>query len=409
MITVDDDYSEIAEKVEAGQRLTREEGIRLFDADLFTLGALANQVRERMHGDAAYYTHTLHLNYSNGCVLSCGLCAFYRPLDHKEAYTFSLEEIARKAETAGKLGVREFHITGGLNPRLPFDYYEEMFRTLKKIVPAATVKAFTSVEIDFFSKLYRLSVDEVFQRLKAAGMDCMPGGGAEILAKRVRNIICPEKISGERWIEVQQQAHLHGLPTNATMLYGHVETIEERVDHMLAIRALQEETLRQACLSGRQACLSGRQAQGGAGVQAFVPLSYHAEGTAFPDLPPTTGFEDLKVYAVSRLVLDNVPHIKLLWTYVGTKMIQVALDFGVDDVGSTNMEERIVKAAGANHYDAPSVDDLTDMIQKAGRTPQLIDSLYGAESVIPAKAGIRRRPHANEDPRLCEDDLRSLS
>ena len=351
------DYSEIAEKVEAGQRLTREEGIRLFDADLFTLGALANQARERMHGDAAYYTHTLHLNYSNACVLSCGLCAFYRPLDHKEAYTFPLEEIVAKAEAAGKLGVREFHITGGLNPKLPFDYYEEMFRTLKRIVPTATVKAFTSVEIDFFSKLFRLSVDEVFQRLKAAGMDCMPGGGAEILAKRVRQIICPEKISGERWVEVQRQAPLNGLPTNATMLYGHVETVEERVDHMLAIRALQEET---------------------GGVQAFVPLSYHAEGTAFPDLPPTTGFEDLKVYAVSRLLLDNVPHIKLLWTYVGTKMIQVALDFGVDDVGSTNMEERIVKAAGANHCDAPSVDELTDMIEKAGRTPQLIDSLYGA-------------------------------
>ena len=360
MITISPGYSEIAEKVKAGHRLTREEGILLFDADLFTLGTLANTVRERMHGDAAYYTHTLHLNYSNACVLSCGLCAFYRPLDHKEAYTFPLEQIAQKAEAGAKLGVREFHITGGLNPKLPFEYYEEMFRILKRIVPGATVKAFTSVEIDFFSKLYRLSVDEVFQRLKAAGMDCMPGGGAEILARRVRQIICPEKISGERWIEVQRQAHRNGLPTNATMLYGHVETLEERVDHMLAIRALQDET---------------------GGVQAFVPLSYHAEGTAFPDLPPTTGFEDLKVYAVSRLILDNVPHLKLLWTYVGTKMIQVALDFGVDDVGSTNMEERIVKAAGANHYDAPSVDELTSMIEKAGRTPQLIDSLYANGAV----------------------------
>jgi len=357
--TISADYSGIAEKVEAGARLTREEGVMLFDADLFTLGALANTVRERMHGDAAYYTHTLHLNYSNACVLSCGLCAFYRPLGHKEAYTFPLEEIAKKAEAGARVGVREFHITGGLNPKLPFEYYEEMFRTLKRIVPGATVKAFTSVEIDFFSKLYRLSVDEVFQRLKSAGMDCMPGGGAEILARRVRDIICPEKISGERWVEVQKQAHLNGLPTNATMLYGHVETIEERVDHMLAIRALQDET---------------------GGVQAFVPLSYHAEGTEFPDLPATTGFEDLKVYAVSRLMLDNVPHIKLLWTYVGTKMIQVALDFGVDDVGSTNMEERIVKAAGANHYDAPSMDELTSMIEKAGRTPRLIDSLYGARN-----------------------------
>ncbi len=348
-------YADIAAKVEAGQRLTRDEGIRLFDADLFSLGELANLARERLHGDNTYYTHTLHLNYSNACVLTCGLCAFYRPLEHKEAYTFSMEQIAQKAEAAKKAGVREFHITGGLNPKLPFSYYEEMFRTLKRIVPEATVKAFTSVEIDFFSKLYRMTVDEVFQKLKAAGMDCMPGGGAEILAKRVRQIICPDKISGERWLEVQAQAHRNGIPTNATMLYGHVETIPERVDHMISIRALQDET---------------------GGVQAFVPLSFHAEGTEFADMPPTTGFEDLKVYAVSRLMLDNVPHIKLLWTYVGTKMIQVALHFGVDDVGSTNMEERIVKAAGANHYDAPSVDELTAMITAAGRTPKMIDSLY---------------------------------
>lgn len=357
-------HPEIAEKVESGQRLTREEGIRLWNLDLFTLGSLANRVRERLHGSNTYYTHTLHLNYSNACVLSCGLCAFYRPLGHAQAYTFSLEQIAQKAQAAGQAGVREFHITGGLNPKLSLDYYEQMFRTLKKIVPTATIKAFTSVEIDFFAKLFRLSVDELFQRLKVAGMDCMPGGGAEILAKRVRQIICPEKISGERWLAVQRQAHLNSIPTNATMLYGHVETSEERIDHMLAIRSLQDETLRQGLRA--------------AGVQAFVPLAYHAEGTAFPDLPPTTGFEDLKVYAISRLMLDNVPHIKLLWTYVGTKMIQVALDFGVDDVGSTNMEERIVKAAGANHIDAPSVDELTQMIRNAGRTPHLIDSLYEA-------------------------------
>lgn len=353
--TIDSDFAAIEEKVKAGQRLTFEEGVRLFEADLFTLGSLANVVRERLHGDAAYYTHTLHLNYSNACVLSCGLCAYFRPLDHKEAYTFSMEEIAQKAEAAGKVGVREFHITGGLNPRLPLEYYEEMIRTLKRVVPGVTVKSFTSVEIDFFSKLYRVPVPEIFRRLKESGMDCMPGGGAEILAERVRRIICPEKISGEKWLAVQKQAHLNGIPTNATMLYGHVETLEERIDHMIAIRTLQDET---------------------GAVQAFVPLSYHAEGTAFPEIPPTTGFEDLRVYAISRLMLDNVPHIKLLWTYVGTKMIQVALDFGVDDVGSTNLEERIVKAAGANHFDAPSMDELTSMIARAGRVPRLINSLY---------------------------------
>jgi len=354
-VAVETDFTEITQKVEQGERLSREEGVQLFNADLFTLGKLANVVRERLHGDNTYYTHTLHLNYSNACVLSCGLCAFYRPLEDKEAYTFSVEEMKKKALKAGEFGVREFHITGGLNPKLPFEYYEDMFRALKEAVPGCTAKAFTSVEIDFFAKLYRMTVDEVFQKLKDAGMDCMPGGGAEILAERVRKIICPEKLSGERWLEVQKQAHRNGIPTNATMLYGHFETNEERIDHMISIREMQDETQ---------------------GVQAFVPLSFHAEGTEFPDILPTTGFEDLKVYAISRLMLDNVSHIKLLWTYVGTKMIQVALDFGVDDVGSTNLEERIVKAAGADHFDAPTVDELTDMIQKAGRTPQLINSLY---------------------------------
>ncbi len=353
--TISPDLGEIAEKVQAGRRLSREEGIRLFGADLFTLGALADEVRRRLHQKKAYYTHTLHLNYSNACILTCGLCAFYRPLGHTEAYTFSLEEIKRRAAQAAKVGVREFHITGGLNPRLSFDYYEGMIRALKQAVPSATVKAFTSVEIDFFSRIYRLSVDEVFQRLKAAGLDCMPGGGAEILGERVRKIICPDKISGERWLAIQRQAHLNGVPTNATMLYGHVETIEERVDHMLALRELQDET---------------------GAIQAFVPLSFHAENTAFPEILPTTGFEDLAVYAVSRLLLDNIPHIKLLWTYVGTKMIQVALDFGVDDVGSTNLEERIVKAAGANHQDAPTVEELTQMILRSGRLPCLVNSLY---------------------------------
>lgn len=368
------EFSDIAEKVEAGERLTRAEGIRLFAADLFTLGRLAHRVRQRLHGRNTYYTHTLHLNYSNACILSCGLCAFYRPLDHAEAYTFSMDQIAEKAASAGRAGVREFHITGGLNPRLPLEYYEEMIRTLKRIVPTATVKAFTCVEIDFFSRKFRMPVPDLFRRLREAGLDCMPGGGAEILSRRVRQILCPEKISGEQWLQVQRQAHQAGIPTNATMLYGHVETVEERVDHMLAIRDLQDETQ---------------------GVQAFVPLSYHAEGTAFPDLPPTTGFEDLKVYAVSRLLLDNVPHIKLLWTYVGTKLIQVALDFGVDDVGSTNLEERIVKAAGANHFDAPSVRELTEMIERSGRVPKLIDSLYVNGS--PRPCGVMRHRARDEN------------
>ena len=354
--------SKIIEKVQAGDRLSREEGIALFQTDdLHTLGALANLARERLHGDKTYYTHTLHVNYSNACVLSCALCAFYRPLDHPEAYTFTQEQMAEQAEAAGRLGVREFHITGGLNPRLPFDYYEAMFRMLRGKVPWATIKAFTAVEIDFFAKKFQMPVETVYERLRAAGLDCLPGGGAEILVDRVREIVCHGKIPSARWLEVHEIGHRLGLPSNATMLYGHVETIEERVEHLLKLRDVQDRT---------------------GGFLAFVPLSFHAEHTAMPTVKPTTGYEDLKVYAASRLLLDNIPHIKLLWTYVGTKLLQVALDFGVDDVGSTNLEERIVHAAGADHSDRPTRDELMAMIEQAGRDAIEVDSLYREEQLL---------------------------
>ncbi len=356
--------SNIVEKVHAGERLTREDGLALFQTDdLCGLGALANVVRERLHGDKTFYTHTLHVNYSNACVLSCALCAFYRPLDHAEAYTFTVEELAQQAEQAGRLGVREFHITGGLNPRLPFEYYENLFRALRRLVPWATIKAFTAVELDFFAKKFRLPLEEVYARLQAAGLDCQPGGGAEILVDRVRDIVCQGKISAQRWLDVHEAGHRLGVPSNATMLYGHVETLEERVEHMLRIREVQDRT---------------------GGFLAFVPLSFHAENTAMPSLKPTTGYDDLRVYAVSRLLLDNVPHIKLLWTYVGTKLLQVALDFGVDDVGSTNLEERIVHAAGAVHDDRPTRDELMAMIQHAGRAAVEVDSLYREGQLVAA-------------------------
>ncbi|MBI4227457.1 MAG: CofH family radical SAM protein, partial [Candidatus Omnitrophica bacterium] len=291
----------IAEQVAAGQRLSREDGLTLFTTpDLFGLGALANSVRERLHGDKTFYTHTLHVNYSNACVLTCALCAFYRPLDHAEAYAFNLDDLTQQVEAAARLGVREFHVTGGLNPRLPFDYYEEMFRMMRRVAPAATIKAFTAVEVDFFAKKFRLTLEEVYERLKAAGLDCQPGGGAEILVDRVRDIVCHGKISAQRWLDVHEAGHRLGVPSNATMLYGHVETLEERIEHMLRLRDAQDRT---------------------GGFLAFVPLAFHAENTALPAIKPTTGYDDLRVYAVSRLLLDNIPHIKLLWTYVGTKLL----------------------------------------------------------------------------------------
>jgi len=352
----------MAEKVLAGRRLSREDGIALFAADdLLGLGYLANVVRGRLHGEKAFYTHTLHVNYSNACVLSCALCAFYRPLDHAQAYTFTVEDVGRQAQAAGRLGVREFHVTGGLNPRLTLEYYEATFRALKEAAPWATIKAFTAVEIDFFSKKFRMPVEAVYERLRAAGLDCLPGGGAEILVDRVRDIVCRGKISAARWLEVHEIGHRLGFPSNATMLYGHVETVEDRVEHLLKLREVQDRT---------------------GGFLAFVPLSFHAENTAMPHIRPTTGCEDLRVYAVARLLLDNIPHIKVLWTYVGTKLLQAALEFGVDDVGSTNLAERIVHAAGANHDDRPTRDELMAMIRSAGRTACEVDSLYRESALV---------------------------
>ncbi|MCI0414882.1 aminofutalosine synthase MqnE [bacterium] len=348
--------ADIATKVHQGLRLDREDGIRLYESnDLLMIGRLGNFVREKLHGKNAYFNVNRHIEPTNVCVLKCGLCAFGKNIRSPEAYTFSLEEIYGRAEEGAAQGATEFHIVGGLHPDLPFQYYLDMLSGLKQRLPHIHLKAFTAVEIQFFADLDNISIEETLQRLKDAGLDSMPGGGAEIFADRVREIICKGKISGQRWLEIVRIAHRMGLHSNATMLYGHVETYEERVDHILALRDLQDET---------------------GGFKTFIPLAFHSANTPLDYLPETTGFDDLKNIAISRLLLDNFPHIKSYWIMVGTKMAQMSLLFGADDIDGTVVEEKITHAAGAQTPQALSRSELVRMIREAGFIPLERDTLY---------------------------------
>ncbi len=353
----------IAEKVEAGARLSREEGLFLMESrDILALGYLADQARRLRAGDAVYFNDNAHINYSNVCALSCRFCGFGQRPAAPEAYTLSLEEIEARAARFVAQGARELHIVGGLHPDLPLEYYEEMLRRLKARFPHVLLKAFTAVEIDHMSRVSGLSVEEVLRRLMAAGLDTLPGGGAEIFSERVRRIICRPKTSGARWLEIHRAAHRLGLPSNATMLYGHVETAEERVDHLLALRDLQDET---------------------GGFQCFVPLAFHPEHTPLGELrrlPGPSGWDMLRVVAVSRLLLDNFRHIKAYWVAMTPKMAQLALAFGANDLDGTVREERIYHAVGAQSPQFQAEEELVFYIEQLGRQPVERDSLYRALS-----------------------------
>jgi aminodeoxyfutalosine synthase len=350
------ELSDIADKVYSGIRLNREDGIRLYHSnELLAIGSLANFVREKLHGNKAFFNVNRHIEPTNVCVLKCGLCAFAKNVRSKEAYTMSLDEIYRRAEDGANEGATEFHIVGGLHPDLPFQFYLDMLKGLKERLPHIHLKAFTAVEIDFFAKLENMSIEETLRKLVDAGLDSMPGGGAEIFAERPRNLVAKGKISGQEWLDVIRVAHRMGLHSNATMLYGHVETFEERVDHLIALRDLQDETH---------------------GFMTFIPLAFHSANTPFEYLPETSGFDDLKNIAISRLLLDNFPHIKSYWIMVGPKIAQMALRFGADDIDGTVAEERITHAAGAKTPQAITRADLIRMIQEAGCVPVERDTLY---------------------------------
>ncbi len=346
----------IAEKVLAAERLSGDDALALYaSSDVLAIGWLANHVRERMHGDVTYFNVNRHINPTNVCVAACRLCAFGRKKDAPGAYTMALEEAWGTAASGYSEAVTEFHIVGGLHPDLPFQYFLDLISGLKQRFPQVHLKAFTMVEVAFLAKIAKLSIRETLLKLKEAGVDSLPGGGAEIFTERVRHVICDHKIDGNQWLETARLAHQLGLRSNATMLYGHIENDEDRVDHLLKLRALQDET---------------------GGFQTFIPLAFHPANTPLQHLSPTTGFSDIKNIAIARLVLDNFVHIKAYWQMLGTKIAQIAQRFGADDLDGTVIEEKIYHDAGATTPQGLRRQELMRLIREAGREPVERDTLY---------------------------------
>ncbi|MGH9660947.1 MAG: aminofutalosine synthase MqnE [Bryobacteraceae bacterium] len=346
----------IHEKVRTGVRLSFDDGLTLYQTpDLLGVGHMANQVRERLHGDTTYFNVNRHINPTDVCVASCRLCAFGKKAKDPRAYTMSLEQIWQRAGEGWTEAVTEFHIVGGLHPELTLDWYCEMLRGLKNRFPQVHLKAFTMVEIGYLAQRTKISVRETLQRLKDAGMDSLPGGGAEIFCDRVRRIICDHKITGDEWLETARTAHRMGLRSNCTMLYGHIENDEDRVDHLVKLRELQDET---------------------GGFQTYIPLAFHPDNTPLAHIPKTTGFLDLKNIAAARLLLDNIAHIKAYWIMLTPRVAQVALRFGADDIDGTVVEERIYHDAGAETSQSLRRGELLRLIRAAGRDPVERDTLY---------------------------------
>jgi aminodeoxyfutalosine synthase len=360
---------DIYEKVESGTRLTEQDALRLYHTnDLFALGAMANLVREKKNGDSAYYNINRHIDYTNVCATTCKFCAFSRFEGEEGAFEFTHQQIAQKAKEAyEREHITELHIVGGLHPTYDFEWYEDMLRLLKKTVPTVHLKCFTGVEINFFADKYNLSYGEVLTRLKAAGLDSMPGGGAEIFHPEVREQICPGKATADQWLEVHRTAHQLGFKTNATMLYGHIEKYEHRVDHMRRLRELQDETK---------------------GFQTFIPLAFHPDHTAMDHFARPSGMEDLKNLAIGRVYLDNFPHIKAYWIMLGVRLAQLSLSFGVDDIDGTVIEEKIYHMAGAETPEIMTVEELRRLIRDAGRTPVERDTLYRELKPVPEVAAV---------------------
>jgi aminodeoxyfutalosine synthase len=348
----------IAAKVLAGERLGFDEGLTLYGTpDVLAVGWLANHVRERMHGDVTYFNVNRHINPTNVCVAACKLCAFGRKKGDPAGYTMALEEAWATAGEGYSEAVTEFHIVGGLHPDLPLEYFLDLVRGLKQRFPKVHIKAFTMVEVAFLARRAKLTIEQTLKKLREAGVDSMPGGGAEIFAARVRSIICDHKIDGEEWLTTARLAHQMGFKSNATMLYGHIENDHDRVDHLLKLRALQDET---------------------GGFQAFIALAFHPENTPLDHLPVTTGLLDIRQIAVGRLLLDNFPHIKAYWQMLTAKIAQIALRFGADDLDGTVIEEKIYHDAGATTPQGMTRRELCRLITEAGRIPVERDTLYNA-------------------------------
>ncbi len=353
---------DIVEKLDTNVRLTADDGVQLFEcADLFAVGWLANREREKRHGARTYFNHNIRLEATNVCVASCLFCAFARlkPGD-TGAYTMSLEEAWDKLRQRANQPLTEVHVVNGLHPDLPFEYYTELLRGFKAIRPDIQLKCFTAVEIAFFADLYGKTDEGVLRELMDAGLDSLPGGGAEVFSERVRRKICHDKCGTERWLDIHRTAHRLGMRSNVTMLYGHIETLRERVEHMLQARTLQDET---------------------GGFQAFIPLAFHPDNNQMQKLPAPTATDTLRVHAVARLMLDNIPHVKAFWIATGVEVAQTALWFGVDDLDGTVQGERIYHMAGASTPEAMTPDEIGGLIVEAGRQPVERDTFYNVVSV----------------------------
>ena len=349
----------VADKVLAGERLDFADGVALYKSnDLLAIGFLAHHVREKLHGKRTYFNVNRHINPTNVCIASCKLCAFGRKPDAPGAYTMALEEAFRTAGENWTEAVTEFHIVGGLHPDLPFQYYVDLIRGLNERFPSVHLKAFTAVEIGYYAHMTQMTVKEILERLKEAGLGSLPGGGAEIFAPAVRRVICDHKIGAHMWLKIHRTAHELGLHSTATMLYGHIESAEDRTDHLLQLRGLQDQTR---------------------GFQTFIPLAFHPANTELGKLvewDETSGFMDLKNIAVSRLMLDNFPHIKAYWIMMSPRVAQIALRFGADDLDGTVAEEKIYHDAGAKTPQVMTRQQIVRLIKEAGFEPFERDTLY---------------------------------
>jgi len=347
---------DILTKVKEGQRISLTDGIRLYESpDLLAVGYIANVARERINGDRAYYIYNQHINYSNICTNLCKFCAFGKDKSSELAFELSVEEVKDKVRARLDEPIAEIHMVGGIHPDLPYSYYLELLRGIKTVRPAAHIQAFTCVEIAHLAEISGQSLDDTLEELKAAGLGSIPGGGAEVFSERIRGLTCEKKLSGYGWLQVAKTAHRHGLRSNATMLYGHIETNEERIEHLDMLRTAQDET---------------------GGFLAYIPLAFHPKNTEMSQLSRTTGIDDLKNIAIARCFLDNFPHIKAYWVMIGPKLAQVALAYGADDMDGTVKEEVITHMAGAETEQAMGSDQLRRLIEEAGRVPVQRDTLY---------------------------------
>ncbi len=346
----------IYEKVKINKRLSFEDGMRLFESDdLHAIGYMANLVRERLHENVAYFVRNQHINYTNICNKFCKFCAFYALPGDSRAYSMSVEDIKLKIKEQLDQPITEIHMVAGINPRLSYQYYLDILGAIKEVRPEVHIKAFTMVELEQIAKVAKKPMETTLLELKAAGLDSIPGGGAEVFSERVHKELFPLKINAARWLDIAKAAHHVGIKSNCTMLYGHIETNEEKVDHLIRLRDLQDET---------------------GGFMAFIPLAFHPENTEMSDLHITTGYSDLKHIAVARLMLDNIPHIKAYWIMITPEISQISLWYGADDIDGTVIEEKIYHDAGAQTPQALTRQYLVDLIRQVGRAPIERDNFY---------------------------------